>query len=92
MRRYSTSQVEALEFLSAERANPRAVSGRSLEAPAGTELVVRTVEKIDSRHAVADQTFSAIVGIALLAVLLDVAWKRARDRGEGGEAAAPPTG
>lgn len=60
-RRYSTSQIEALEFLSAERANPRAVSGRRLEAPAGTELVVRTVETIDSRNAGADQTFSAIV-------------------------------
>jgi hypothetical protein len=60
-RRYSTSQVESLEFLSAERANPRAVSGRSLEAPAGTELVVRTVETIDSRNAGADQVFSAVV-------------------------------
>jgi hypothetical protein len=60
-RRYSTSQVEALEFLSAERANPRAVNGRSLEAPAGTEFVVRTVETIDSRNAGADQTFSAVV-------------------------------
>jgi hypothetical protein len=60
-RRYHTSQVEAVEFLSAERANPRAVSSRSLEAPAGTELVVRTVETIDSRNVGADQTFSAIV-------------------------------
>src|ERR1044071_7121935 len=60
-RRYATSQVEALEFLSADRANPRAVSGRSLEAPAGTELVVRTVETIDSRNSGADQNFSAIV-------------------------------
>lgn len=60
-RRYSTSQIEALEFLSAERANPRAVTGRRLEAPAGTELVVRTVETIDSRTAGADQIFSAIV-------------------------------
>jgi hypothetical protein len=60
-RRYSTSQVEALEFLSAERANPRAVSGRRIEAPAGTELVVRTVETIDSRSAGPDQAFSAIV-------------------------------
>jgi len=60
-RRYPTSRVGALEFLSAERANPRAVSGRSLEAPAGTELVVRTVETIDSRNAGADQTFSAVV-------------------------------
>ena len=60
-RRYPTSQVQALEFVSAERANPRAVSSRSLEAPAGTELVVRTVETIDSRSVGADQTFSAIV-------------------------------
>jgi hypothetical protein len=60
-RRYPTSQVEALEFLSAERANPRAVNSHRLEAPAGTELVVRTVETIDSRNVGADQTFSAIV-------------------------------
>ncbi len=40
----------------------------------------------------APETFSAIVGIALLSVLLDFVWKRARDRGEGGEAAAPSTG
>jgi hypothetical protein len=60
-RRYTTSQVEALEFLSAERANPRAVKTHRLEAPAGTELVVRTVEAIDSRNVGADQTFSAIV-------------------------------
>ena len=60
-RRYTTSQVEAVEFLSAERANPRAVSSLDLEAPAGTELVVRTVETIDSRNSGADQAFSAIV-------------------------------
>ena len=60
-RRYPTSEVEALEFVSAERANPRAVSARRLEAPAGTQLVVRTVERIDSRNGGADQTFSAIV-------------------------------
>lgn len=60
-RRYPTSRVEAVEFLSAERSNRRATNGRSLEAPAGTELVVRTVETIDSRNAGADQTFSAIV-------------------------------
>ena len=60
-RRYTTSQVEALEFLSAERANPRAVRSHTLVAPAGTELVVRTVETIDSQNAGADQTFSAIV-------------------------------
>ena len=40
----------------------------------------------------APETFSAIVGIALLSVLLDFVWKRARDRGGGGEAAAPSTG
>ena len=60
-RRYSTSQVESLEFVSAERANPRAVNGRRLVVPAGTELVVRTVETIDSRNSGADQIFSAIV-------------------------------
>jgi uncharacterized protein YcfJ len=60
-RRYPTTQVDALEFLSADRANPRAVSGRRLQAPAGTELVVRTVETIDSRNAGANQTFSGIV-------------------------------
>jgi hypothetical protein len=60
-RRYSTSQVEALEFLSAERANPDAVRGHRAEARAGTELVVRTVETIDSRTSGADQVFSAIV-------------------------------
>jgi len=60
-RRYPTSLVEALEFLSAERVNPRAVNSRRLQVPAGTELVVRTVETIDSRNAGANQTFSAIV-------------------------------
>jgi len=33
----------------------------SLEAPAGTEIVVRTVELIDSRTADVDQTFSTLV-------------------------------
>ena len=60
-RRYPTSEVEALEFVSADRVNPRAVSARRLEAPAGTDLVVRTVERIDSRNGGPDQTFSAIV-------------------------------
>ena len=40
----------------------------------------------------APETFSAIVGIALLSVLLDFLWKRARNRGEGGGAAEPSTG
>jgi len=60
-RRYQTSQVAAVEFLSAERVNVHAVNGRNLEAPAGTELVVRTVETIDSRNVGSDQAFSAIV-------------------------------
>jgi hypothetical protein len=60
-RRYTTSQVQSLEFLSAERANPRAARGRQLEAPAGTQLVVRTVETIDSRNSRPDQVFSAII-------------------------------
>ena len=60
-RRYPTSQVEALEFLAADRTNPDTATGRTLEVPAGTELVVRTVEAIDSKTAGADQIFSAIV-------------------------------
>lgn len=60
-RRYPTSEVEALEFISADRANPRAASAHRLEAPAGTQLVVRTVERIDSRNGGADQTFSAAI-------------------------------
>jgi hypothetical protein len=60
-RRYTTSQVQSLEFLSAERTNPRAAGGRQVEAPAGTQLVVRTVEMIDSRNSRPDQVFSAII-------------------------------
>jgi hypothetical protein len=61
LRRYPTNRVEAVQFISAERANPRAVDASRLEAAAGTELIVRTVETIDSRTAGADQNFSAIV-------------------------------
>jgi hypothetical protein len=69
-RRYPTSRVESLDFISADRGNPRAVrngrsdprpSARTLEAPAGAELVVRTVESIDSKTAGTDQVFAAIV-------------------------------
>jgi len=60
-RRYSTGRVESLQFISADRANPRAANGRRLEAPAGTELVVRTVETIDSKTAGPDQIFSGII-------------------------------
>jgi hypothetical protein len=65
-RRYPTSRVGSLEFISADRANPRAVNGRRLEAPAGTELVVRTVETIDSKTSAPDQIFSAIVEQAVI--------------------------
>jgi hypothetical protein len=60
-RRYPTSRINSLEFFSADRENPRAARGRRIEAPAGTELVVRTVETIDSKRAGPDQIFSAIV-------------------------------
>ena len=60
-RRYPTSQVEGLEFVSADRANPRAASSHRLEAPARTELAIRTTETIDSRNSSPDQVFSAIV-------------------------------
>jgi hypothetical protein len=42
-RRYPTSQVESLEFFSADHDDPRAVKARRLEAPAATAAVVRTV-------------------------------------------------
>jgi hypothetical protein len=61
-RRYPTSQVQSVEFVSPERANARAGRSRQqLEVPAGTELIVRTVETIDSRNSRPDQVFSAIV-------------------------------
>jgi len=59
--RYPTSHVASLEFFSADRANPQAASDRRLEVPAGTELLVRTTETIDSRDSAADQRFSAQV-------------------------------
>jgi hypothetical protein len=48
--RYPTSQIDELRFV-ADSAGRRTPAIRSFEAPAGTELVVRTVETIDSRHA-----------------------------------------
>lgn len=60
-RRYFTSQVEGIAFVSAERANPRATNGRWLEAPAGMQIVVRTTEAIDSDNAGVNQVFTAIV-------------------------------
>jgi hypothetical protein len=59
--RYPTSHVASLEFFSADRANPRAASARRLEVPAGTELMVRTIETIDSRNSGANQSFSGLV-------------------------------
>ena len=59
-RRYPTSHVASLEFFSADRANPLAASAR-LEVPAGTELMVRTIETINSRNSGADQSFSGLV-------------------------------
>jgi hypothetical protein len=44
LRRYPTNQVEAIRFVSAERADPRAVDPRRLETPAATEMMLRTVE------------------------------------------------
>jgi len=60
-RRYPTIEVDALEFFSADRANPGAVTRGRLQAPAGSELMIRTVETIDSRSAGANQTFSGII-------------------------------
>ena len=64
-RRYNADRVDALEFTLASQRNAAARTGSSsarLEVlPAGTELMVRTAEDIDSSTAVVDQTFSAIV-------------------------------
>jgi len=56
-----SSAAKTTGFLSAERANLRAVSGQSVDVPAGTELVVRTAEPIDSQKVGADQVFAATV-------------------------------
>ena len=61
LRRVRTSEVEAVEFLPGGRDDPRDATSRGLEAPAGTELVVRTVETIDSHNAGPGQIFSAVV-------------------------------
>jgi hypothetical protein len=68
-RRYDADRVDAIEFTQASQrtAAPRNTATRTgssarLEVlPAGTELMVRTAEDIDSSTAVVDQTFSAIV-------------------------------
>jgi hypothetical protein len=68
--RYSTNQVESLEFTANTRRNddvavrddrrPRD-DRRQRTLPSGTELAVRTSEVIDSTTARANQTFSAVV-------------------------------
>jgi hypothetical protein len=60
-RRYPASQVEAVEFSPSVHEPPLDANHRGVEVPAGTELVVRTVEAIDSGNASVDQTFSAVV-------------------------------
>jgi len=49
-RRYPTSRIDSLEFFSADRENPRAAKTRGFEPPAGTEVVVRTVETSHSKN------------------------------------------
>ena len=72
-RRYTASQVDALEFTLPTRPNGAVGTGgnsrvgtsgsnrRTEMLSSGTELMVRTSEAIDSSTAVVDQTFSAIV-------------------------------
>ena len=60
-RRYPTSQVESLTFVSADRANRNAASGPTLQMPAGTALRIRTTEMIDSRTSGVAQVFSGTV-------------------------------
>ncbi len=67
--RYSTNQVESLEFAATTRRDEVAMRDdrrprddpRQRTLPSGTELAVRTAEDIDSATARANQTFSAIV-------------------------------
>ena len=61
--RYSTNQVESLEFAATTRRDEAAMRDdrRPRTLPSGTELAVRTVEDIDSGTARANQTFSAMV-------------------------------
>jgi hypothetical protein len=58
---YPASEIDALEFITPDRASARSHSGLGLVVPAGTELVVRTTEIIDSRDARTNQTFAALV-------------------------------
>jgi hypothetical protein len=60
-RRYPTSQVDSVTFVSADRANAKAPVGPTLLMPAGTDLRIRTTEMIDSRRSGVAQLFSGIV-------------------------------
>ncbi len=60
-RRYAATFVESLRFDGGEPVTTTRTSNRQrLVVPAGTALVVRTVEAIDSKDADVDQTFSAL--------------------------------
>ena len=58
---YPASEVRAVEFLTLDGAISRASNSGGLAVPAGTELVVRTVEAIDSQNARTNQTFGALI-------------------------------
>lgn len=58
--RYAMTKVESLQFDSPVPAPALAAARRAIEVPAGTELVVRTTETVDSQQARPDQTFMAI--------------------------------
>ncbi len=60
-RQYPASEVRAVEFLTLDGAISRASNSGGLAVPAGTELVVRTVEAIDSQNARTNQTFGALI-------------------------------
>ncbi len=60
-RRYTTSEVEALEFFSAERANPRAVSGQSSRRRPGPSSSCARWKRSTRETPAPDQAFSAIV-------------------------------
>lgn len=61
VRRIRVDRVEGVEFGTSDRDDRRAPAARRLEAPAGSELQIRTSERIDSRDADEDETFSGVV-------------------------------
>jgi hypothetical protein len=60
-RRYPTSHVDTVTFVSADRANAKASVGPTLQMPAGADLRIRTTEMIDSRRSGVAQRFSGVV-------------------------------